>query len=78
MGEVTMTQLSYGEYMKTGLKIDRLQQESRQIEDIISRLNSNGAHMVSGLKYDATVLTFRLSRLQKEIDELNELMDENR
>lgn len=73
-----MRQLSYGEYMKMGIKIDRLQQESRQIEQIIKQLNENGAHKVTGIVYDYYTLVNNKHKIDAEIKHLNSVMDANK
>ena len=73
-----MKQLSYGEYMKLGLKIDRLQQESRQIEQIIKELNENGAHKVTGICYDYFTLVSNKDKIDQEIKQLDAIMDANK
>ena len=73
-----MRQLSYGEYMKLGLKIDRLQQESRQIEQIIKQLNENGAHRITGIVYDYYTLVNNKHKIDAEINHLNKIMDANK
>ena len=73
-----MKQLSYGDYMKLGLKIDRLQQESRHIEQIIKQLNENGAHKVTGIVYDYSTLVSNKDKIDQEIKQLDAIMDANK
>ena len=73
-----MKQLSYGEYMKMGLKIDRLQQESKQIGEIIKHLNENGAHKLTGIVYDYYTLVNNKDKIDAEIKYLNSVMDANK
>ena len=73
-----MRQLSYGDYMKLGLKIDRLQQESDQIHRIIQQLNENGAHKVTGICYDYYTLVNNKDKIDQEIKHLNSVMDANK
>ena len=70
-----MRQLSYGDYMKLGLKIDRLQQESDQIHRIIQQLNENGAHKTTGIMYDYFTLRANKDKIDQEIKHLNSVMD---
>ena len=70
-----MKRLSYGEYMKTGLKIDRLKQQADQIRSIMSQLNANSAHKSTGIIYDYHTLSENYNKLQEEIESLNKLMD---
>ena len=70
-----MARLSYGEYMKTGLKIDRLQQESQNIQSIIKQLNESGAHNVTGIMYDYFTLVNNKDKIDQEIKYLNSIMD---
>ena len=76
--EYPQRQLSYGDYMKLGLKIDRLQQESLQIEQIIKQLNENNAHRVTGVVYDFNTLANNKKRIDAEIQHLNSVMDDNK
>lgn len=73
-----MARLSYGEYMKTGIKIDRLQQEAKQIENILKQLNENGAHRVTGIVYDYFTLTKNKDKIEQELKYLNKIMDDNK
>ena len=73
-----MKQLSYGDYMKLGLKIDRLQQESKQIGEIIKHLNENGAHKVTGIVYDYFTLVSNKDKIDQEIKQLDAIMDANK
>jgi len=73
-----MNRLSYGDYMKTGLKMDRLQTESRQIESILKQLNENGAHKVTGIMYDYFTLVNNKHKIDQEIKYLDSIMDANR
>ena len=73
-----MKRLSYGEYMKTGLKIDKLKQQADNIQSIMSQLNANSAHKSTGIIYDYYTLSENYNRLQEEIESLNKLMDNNK
>jgi len=74
----TAERLSYGDYMKTGLKIDRLQQESRNIESILNSLNENGAHKITGIMYDYFTLRANKDKIEQEIKYLDSIMDANK
>ena len=73
-----MARLSYGDYMKTGLKMDRLQQESKNIESIITQLNENGAHKITGIMYDYFTLRANKDKIDQEIKYLDSVMDANK
>ena len=73
-----MARLSYGDYMKTGLKMDRLQQESKNIESIITQLNENGAHKTTGIMYDYFTLRANKDKIDQEIKYLDSVMDANK
>jgi hypothetical protein len=75
-------QLSYGEYMKKSLKLDKLEQEELNLRTLINNLvesdGVNAAHQHTGLVYNKLVLNNRLNNIIAEIKELIVELENNK
>jgi hypothetical protein len=75
-------QLSYGEYMKKSLQVEKMEKEELQlrvlINDLVESDGPNAAHKHTGIVYNKLVLNNRLNNIIAEIKELTAELENNK
>ena len=72
--------MRYGQYMKESMRLERLQQEYKNYDDLLGNLTNQwmtyASHKDTGLVYDMDVIKTSLEKLRNEMNLIEELLNE--
>ena len=72
--------MRYGQYMKESMRLERLQQEYKNYDDLLGNLTNQwmtyASHKDTGLVYDMDIIKNTLEKLRNEMNLIEELLNE--